>query len=53
LLIKLPLFLTIKNKGGDFMRAKKVLNIQIGERIHIAREQANMTQEKLSEYVKP
>lgn len=33
------------------MKEKKLLNIQIGERIHIARELSDMTQEMLSECV--
>lgn len=33
------------------MRERKELNIQIGERIKIARENAGMTQEKLADYI--
>ena len=33
------------------MREKKEINIQIGEQIHIAREQAKLTQEELAEKI--
>lgn len=33
------------------MKEKKIINIQIGERIHISRENARITQEKLAECV--
>ncbi|MBE5780897.1 MAG: helix-turn-helix transcriptional regulator [Clostridiales bacterium] len=33
------------------MREKKEINIQIGERVKLAREQAKLTQEQLAEYI--
>lgn len=33
------------------MKEKKIINVQIGERIHISREAIGMTQEALSEHV--
>lgn len=33
------------------MRAKKEINIQIGERVKVAREQTGLTQEQLAEYI--
>lgn len=33
------------------MRAKKEINIQIGERVKAAREHASLTQEQLAEYI--
>lgn len=47
----MPLLLRIKVKGGYNMKERKEINIQIGERIRIAREAASLTQEKLADYV--
>ncbi len=33
------------------MREKKTINIQIGEQVKLAREQASLTQEQLAEYI--
>lgn len=38
-------------EDGVFVRTKKEINIQIGEQIKLAREQARMTQEQLAESV--
>ena len=41
----------IAKDGDSTMRVKKELNIQIGERIKQAREQAKLTQEQLAERI--
>ena len=37
--------------GGDNMKEKKEINIQVGNRIRLAREAAGLTQEKFAELV--
>ena len=39
-----PPLLRLIVKGGEIMRDKKEINIQIGEQVKLAREQAKLTQ---------